>query len=591
METKVAAQASKSVDQMEQVLTALGSHSRIVYVVTSETARFMRDFHGVLLDQAHPFTARRRQELWYWTAGFGLRPINGYKAYRPNVLSSDNDDGTDFANYGPEDTTRMQDTIIPSNALTYVYKELGKVPNTRDSEASRRTLYRTIILGDFNYFAASDPQAISMLKDIIEEENLSRRLHLNFIILSDRLDIPPILQPYTEVVEFSLPSRQETESIIRDFLAAFDKTAKRRSLAVKTEYNDEEVKALVDACLGLSHYEMTVQMTKGIRSPGSVLDPKFLMTAKEQIIKKSGILNFMKTDASGRDIGGLNVLKDWFKQRKSSFSEEARKFGLEPPKGVLLVGIPGTGKSLAAKCLGHEWGMPILHLDVGKVMSGLVGSSEAKIREVLATADASAPCILFVDEIEKSLSGTESSNFSDAGTMARVFSSFLTWLQDHKTEVFVVATANNITQLPPELMRKGRFDEIFFVDLPGVEERRDIFDIHLSKRGQDPSKFDLNMLADSSKGFSGSEIEQVVKDAMYVAFDSKDKKMTTQMVLREVKKSIPLSESMKDMIDRVKALASKVRFASDSSLHADLNPRRIDKPVRPDAGKMDKLID
>lgn len=590
METKINDLKLGTPDQLDRVLTSLACNSRIVYVVTSETARFLQDFHGILCDQSHPFTSRRRQELWYWSAGFGLRKISGYKAYRPANLSVADDDGTAFATYGSADEDRMKETVIPSNALQYIYKELGKVP-TGSSEANRRPLYRTIVLGDFNYFAASDPQAVSILKDIIEDEGLQKRLHLNFIILSDRLEIPAPLNPYCEVIDFSLPDRAKTTLLVRDFIKAFENSANKRGLNAKTKYTDLEIKAIVDSLLGLSAYEMTVQMAKGIRAPGSVLDPKFLMCAKEQIVKKSGILTFMAGNTSGKDIGGLNVLKAWFKQRKSSFCDAAREFGLEPPKGVLLVGIPGTGKSLAAKCLGHEWGMPILHLDVGKVMSGLVGSSEAKIREVLATADASAPCILFVDEIEKSLSGTDSSNFSDAGTMARVFSSFLTWLQDHKTEVFVVATANNITQLPPELMRKGRFDEIFFVDLPGYDERKEILDIHLGKRKQNTSEFDMDMLADKSKGFSGSEIEQAVKDAMYVAFDSKEKKITTEILMREIAKSIPLSESMKDMIDRVKNLAAKVRFASDFSLHADLNPRRIDNPVLKPDRNVDDLVD
>jgi|GEM_PF-437867 hypothetical protein len=590
METKVNEPKAPINDQLDKVLTSLACNSRILYVVTSETARFLQEFHGVLCDQSHFFTSRRRQELWYWSAGFGLRKISGYKAYRPSNLSIADDDGSAFASYGPNDENLMRETLIPSNALLHVYKELGKVP-TGSSEASRKPLYRTIILGDFNYFASSDPQAVSMLKDIIEDEGLQKRLHLNFIILSDRQEIPAPLNPYCEVIDFHLPDRAKTNVIVRDFIQAFENSIKRKNLSAKTSYSEDEIKEIVDSLLGLSAYEMTVQMAKGIRAPGAVLDPKFLMMAKEQIVKKSGILTFMQGNTSGKDIGGLNVLKSWFLQRKSSFSDSARAFGLEPPKGVLLVGIPGTGKSLAAKCLGHEWGMPILHLDVGKVMSGLVGSSESKIREVLATADACAPCILFVDEIEKSMSGTESSNFSDAGTTARVFSSFLTWLQDHKTEVFVVATANNIKQLPPELMRKGRFDEIFFVDLPGDDERKEILEIHLAKRKQNPADFDMDMLSDKSKGFSGSEIEQAVKDSMYVAFDSKEKKITTQILMKEIAKSIPLSESMKDMIDKVRDLAAKVRFASDLSLHADLNPRRVDAPVlRPDRN-VDDLVE
>jgi len=576
-------------EQLERVLFSLSCNSRLVYVVAPETARFLQNFHGVISDQSHPFVARRRQELWYWTAGMGWRRIDGYAVYRRQQMLKAEETGAIFAVHDKTDQQRMEDTTIPSNAVRYIYNELTKV-NNGNSDASKRPLYRTIVLGDFNYFAASDPAAVSFLKDILEDEALQKRLHLNFVILSDRLEIPSILQPYTEVVEFSLPNRKQTETLIRDFMSGFVASASKRKLEVKTKYNDTEIKELVDACLGLSAYEMTIQLTKGVRSPGNVLNPRFIMQAKEQIVKKSGILEFLKIQNSTRDIGGLDVLKDWFRQRKSSFLPEAKQFGLEPPKGCVLVGIPGTGKTLAATCLGQEWGMPVLHLEFGKVMSGLVGSSEARIREVLATADASSPCILFVDEIEKALSGTGSSNFSDGGTTSRVFGSFLTWLQDHKTEVFVVATANNITQLPVELMRKGRFDEIFFVDLPGAEERRDIFAIHLAKRRQNPEDYDLDMLADKSVGYSGSEIEQIVKDAMYSAFESKGKKLTNQMLMMEVQRCIPLSESMKDMIDRVKDLASKVRFSSNYSLHQDLNPRRVEKAVKPTL-QVDKLLD
>jgi SpoVK/Ycf46/Vps4 family AAA+-type ATPase len=230
-----------------------------------------------------------------------------------------------------------------------------------------------------------------------------------------------------------------------------------------------------------------------------------------------------------------------------------------------------TGKSMGAKALGKEWGVPLLHLDVGKIMSGIVGSSEARMREAIKTAEAVAPCILWVDEIEKGLSGTGSSNFSDGGTMSRVFGTFLTWMQEKTADVFIVATANDITQLPDALKRKGRFDEIFFVDLPGAKEREQIFAIHIAKRKHNPEDFDLPLLAKESDGFSGAEIENAVKDAMYIAFNTADRKLTTHLVLAEIKKTTPLLESMKDKIDGIKKEASNMRFASSTSKHSSMS--------------------
>jgi SpoVK/Ycf46/Vps4 family AAA+-type ATPase len=246
-------------------------------------------------------------------------------------------------------------------------------------------------------------------------------------------------------------------------------------------------------------------------------------------------------------VGGMNELKDWLRKRGLAFSERARRFGLPEPRGLLLLGVQGSGKSLVAKAVAGLWKLPLLRLDMGKVFNEMVGASEANIRLALRMAESVAPSVLWIDELEKGLSGLGSSNRSDAGTAARVFGSFLVWMQEKTSPVFVIATSNDITGLPPELLRKGRFDEIFFVDLPAFEERQEVFAIHLAKRHRDPLKFALDALAQEAEGFSGAEIEQVVISALYDAFEH-DRELTDQDIIQNIKQTVPLSQTMQEQV-------------------------------------------
>jgi SpoVK/Ycf46/Vps4 family AAA+-type ATPase len=262
------------------------------------------------------------------------------------------------------------------------------------------------------------------------------------------------------------------------------------------------------------------------------------------------VLEFFRTQEKMDNIGGLDLLKSWLRKRQSAFSEEARKFGLPRPKGILMIGIPGGGKSLTAKAVGAAWRLPLLRLDVGKVFAGIVGSSEENMRRAIQMAEAVAPSILWVDELEKGFSGTGSSNNSDGGTAARVFGSFITWLQEKTSPVFVIATANNVDELPPEMMRKGRFDEIFFVDLPSLPEREEIASIHVKRRGRDPAQFDLRQIAEKSEGMTGAEIEQAIVSALFDEYDRNGKAgvLSTEGVLHSLAETVPLSRTMKEKI-------------------------------------------
>jgi SpoVK/Ycf46/Vps4 family AAA+-type ATPase len=283
---------------------------------------------------------------------------------------------------------------------------------------------------------------------------------------------------------------------------------------------------------------------------------------KQQIIRKSGLLEFYASDEVLTNVGGLETLKNWLRKRVRAFSEEARSFGLPEPKGILLVGVQGCGKSLVAKSVANSWRLPLLRLDVGRLFASLVGSSEENLRNAIKVAESIAPVVLWVDEIEKGFSGVGSSNMSDAGTAARVFGSFITWLQEKQKPVFVIATANDVSGLPPELVRKGRFDEIFFVDLPDAIERAQIWQIHLSKRNRDPAQFDLNTLAMASDGLSGAEIEQAVIAGLYEAFD-KNRPLGMSDLLEVLQETVPLSQMMAEEIDGLRQWArQRARQAS-----------------------------
>ncbi|MGN0632192.1 MAG: AAA family ATPase, partial [Ruminococcus sp.] len=277
---------------------------------------------------------------------------------------------------------------------------------------------------------------------------------------------------------------------------------------------------------------------------------------------KTGVLEFVKTDLALDDIGGLENLKKWLLRRNNAWSEQAKRYHLPAPKGVLITGVPGCGKSLTAKAMSAIWGLPLIKLDMGKIFGSLVGSSEENMRKAIATAEAVAPCVLWVDEIEKGFSGLKSGG--DSGTSARVFGTFLTWMQEKTAPVFVIATANDISALPPELLRKGRFDEIFFTDLPTRSERAKIFALHIRKRTENSEIAHnisitpecCNELADLTKGYVGAEIEQIVIAAMYEAFYN-DRGLEKEDIVKCIRETVPLSATQKEQILALREWASE----------------------------------
>ncbi|MEN9220928.1 MAG: AAA family ATPase, partial [Thermostichus sp. BF3_bins_97] len=307
---------------------------------------------------------------------------------------------------------------------------------------------------------------------------------------------------------------------------------------------------LVKAALGLTQDEAEKVYRKAVVMHGrlSEAEVEIVLSEKKQLIRRNGILEFIEEDETIEAVGGLEELKRWLSQRSGAFTERARAYGLPQPKGMLILGVPGCGKSLIAKTTSRLWGLPLLRLDMGRVYDGsTVGKSEANLRSALRTAESLAPAILFIDELDKAFAGSAGSSDSDGGTSSRIFGSFLTWMQEKRSPVFVMATANRVDRLPGEFLRKGRFDEIFFVDLPNITERMEILEIHLKKRRRDISRFDLRQLAMACEGFSGAEIEQVLIAAMYESF-AQNREFTQLDILAATKATQPLSRTMMEQV-------------------------------------------
>jgi SpoVK/Ycf46/Vps4 family AAA+-type ATPase len=313
--------------------------------------------------------------------------------------------------------------------------------------------------------------------------------------------------------------------------------------------------SILRSALGLSEDEIQQAFTKvllGRHETGPDLTDK-LYDEKRDIVRKGGLLDYIPPKVRVEEIGGLVGLKNWLRQRKRFFSSEAKSYGLDPPKGLLLTGISGCGKSMSVQAISTFWKMPMLRLDMNRVYGAIAGSPERSLEQAIKTAEAVSPCVLWIDEIETAIVGTHGTG-EGIGVATRIFSSFLTWMQEKEHIVFVAATANEIDKLPPELLRKGRFDQIFFVDLPNEQERADIFSVHLTRRKQDPAKFDLVSLAKSTNNFNGAEIEQTILTAMYTAFEQ-NRPLALNDIYRSLGQIVPLATTMSERIKEIKRWA------------------------------------
>lgn len=516
----------------------------LLYVETFEEQRVVARVAEVATD---PELVRTAREVLTWSATEGL--VGGDGTRRPDTQ---------------EPVKALQSAIAYSEPSIFVFRDMHPA------------------LGEDG--RGSDPMVIRLLRDLAFEFK-SGPVPRTLILLSPVLRIPADLEKEVTIVDFPLPGEDEIRAVL-------DKMVETNAAAggrVRVDLDALGMERMVKAALGLTLNEAENAFARSMVNDGvlSVDDVETVLEEKRQIIRKSGLLEFVKVDTTLDDVGGLQNLKRWLQKRENSWLDEAAEFGLPAPRGVLVTGVPGCGKSLTAKAMAAGWELPLLRLDVGRVFAGLVGSSEQNMRSAIRTAEAIAPCVLWIDEIEKGFAGVGSSG--DSGTSSRVFGSFLTWMQEKTKPVFVMATANNIDGLPPEFLRKGRFDEIFFVDLPTRPERRLIWQLHLSKRlargGGDAASVDdaaLNALVDLSEGYSGAEIEQAVVAGLFDAF-SERRQVTPADFERAIRNMVPLSVTQQEQIDRIRDWAAlravSATTTADRSGYVETQTHAVETPA------------
>ena len=493
----------------DEIETLIRARYPILYIVSSEELRVQTMIAAI--------AQKRGKKLFEWSASMGIVPAG---------TSIQSQKGRNAATKDP--LVALDQVIEQVEPAIFVFK-------------------------DFHPFLAkcsksSNFAPIRKLKDVAL--NL-KNSYKTIILISPVMEIPEELEKEITVLNQPLPTRDDLGALLDHIIEDV-----RQFKQVKIDLDAAGRERLLLAALGLTLGEAENVFAKIIvkdeRLSGEDVNEVFAQ--KQQIIRKSGLLEYYATAEDFSHVGGLAMLKDWLNKRGAAFTDEARAFGLPPPKGILLLGVQGCGKSLCAKAAASLWQMPLLRFDIGRVFGSLVGSSEENIRKAIAVAESVAPAILWVDEIDKAFAGSRSSGGTDGGTTARVFGTFLTWMSEKSAPVFVMATANDISELPPELLRKGRFDEIFFVDLPSPEEREEIFRIHLARRGRSPENFDLAMLVAASRDFSGAEIEEAIISGLYDVFYER-RELGTDDVQQSLLQTVPLARTMDEQINLLRSWA------------------------------------
>ncbi len=412
-----------------------------------------------------------------------------------------------------------------------------------------------LVLKDIHHHL-NNPKVQSLLKSIALKNIYDDDFYVTIFIVSTKLIIPVELEKLITIFETPYPTQSEILEIINEF-------AKEMQISIRENLVDE----LSLSLKGFSEFEITQILNLAYQNSGAIekKDVSLILDEKKQIIKKSGLIEILSFKENIEDIGGLDNLKGWLINKSIIFNrlDEAIKYGVETPKGMMIVGMPGCGKSLSAKATANLFNVPLLRLDVGKLLGKYIGESEENMRRAINVAEAISPCVLWIDEIEKAFSGIGKSTSHEVTT--RLFGYFLTWMQEKTSSVFVVATSNDISYLPPEFLRRGRFDEIFFVDFPNDEERRSILELHLKKRGKWHKDIDTIKLLKETKGYSGADIEAVIKDTIEKAFIKNAEILKTEDILSEIKETKPMSVSLKDKIDGLKEALKKIDVKRASS--------------------------
>jgi AAA+ superfamily predicted ATPase len=479
----------------------------------------------ILLETDEP---ERAEPLVRWVADRLALPFIGYNPdrglFRPDLPS--------FSVEGSSDAQKCLDYVAQGKSESLYYLD-GLYPKLE-----------------------SEPLVVRKLAEIAHRfaENRSAVL-----MTASAAVLPSDLQRLTTTLRLSSPSPEQYYAFVRELLRDL-----RRRMPVSVKLSGEEVARLLTQLQGLTLFEVKKILTKVIVEDGGTFnadDIGRIAEAKKEIIERSGVLEYFSADERMSEVAGLSNLKDWLGKRKLAFSQplRAKEFGLLPPRGILLLGVQGCGKSMCAKAIAKEWELPLIRLDPSNLYNKYFGESEKNLKRATRTAETMAPIVLWIDEMEKAFA---QGGGDDSGTSTRIFGSFLSWMQEKKPGVFVVATCNDITRLPPELVRKGRFDEIFFVDLPNAQTRKAILGVHLTRRGRDPGHYDLDRLAERTDGFSGAELEQVVLAGLYSAF-AQATELQTQHIDDEITRTVPLSTTMSEQIGALRSWATHRAVPAD----------------------------
>lgn len=446
-------------------------------------------------------------------------------------------------------------------------KSLLAGPSAKDplsllEQIEKATANGIYVLKDFHE-VWNNPQVKRKLRNMAQRFKYVLK---TLVVICPNIRLPDELQDEAVILPLPLPNPQELGGVLDDLL---------RNPKIQLCLDKPGREKLLRSASGLTGSQAQRAFARAIVQDG-VLDEQaisIVLQEKRRVIAQTRALEFFDSNESRETVGGLDILKQWAEQRSRAATDEARDFGLPSPKGVALFGISGTGKSLAAKMFANMWQIPLIRLDVGSLFGGIVGESESITRQALRTVEAIAPCIVWIDEIEKALARGD----QDGGTSQRVFGSILIWMSEKTAPCFVVATANDITKLPAELLRKGRFDEIFFLDLPNRTERREIFGVHLKKRGRNPNQFNLDLLAQEASGYVGAEIEQAVTDALFVAFNEGKRTLKTEDIVNALKAQVPLAVSQREVVEHLQKWPrdGRARIASSPDVAEENTPPAI----------------
>ena len=514
-------------EALERLKVLLNSSTPIVVIETVEEMRAVRMVRAACSDL--------NLATFEWSIASGLARSG----------SSSTDPQFEDVQPGGYDSGRHNEAVQNSKAI---YN--SQDPSQMLANLEAIAIEAAFILKDLHRHM-DNPVVVRRLRDVGQKFSTNRR---TVILTGPRIEIPAELASLVEFFDLELPDKVRLRQIVDEALVRIGKTH-----TLQKKLDPAGLDTLAENLRGLTEEEAERAVSQAVvshyaLSSACVTD---VLDAKKKLLKRSEMLEFIDANDSMASVGGLDNLKSWLSQRRNSWDPQARQFGLDPPKGVIILGVQGCGKSLCARAIAGEWRLPLVKFDTAAIYDKFIGETEKRIQKVFKVAEGLAPCVLWIDELEKVFAGSGPDSASaDAGVSSRLLASFLSWMQDRKAPVFVAATCNNVTVLPPELIRKGRFDELFFVDLPNTSERKQIFSIQLTKRKRSPADYDLDRVAATAKGFSGAEIESAVQTALYAAF-SRKQELSNNDLVNALETTVPLSTTRAEEIAELRAWAQQ----------------------------------